>query len=147
MTANATYDFPADLAYDAANHTWARYDPLDGTATVGIDTLGQASMGDLVFLVLPAVGALVRRNRGAGSLEAAKMTGDVLCPLSGEVLAVNAEALRDPSLINRDPYGAGWLLKIRPSSWEAELADLVRGDAVEPWAAGEIERYRSEGWI
>lgn len=147
MTTATTHPFPTELAYDAAQHTWVRYDPLEGAATVGIDTLGQASMGDLVFLVLPALGAAVRRGQSAGSLEAAKMTGDVVCPLSGEVLAVNEAALRDPSLINRDPYGAGWLLKVRPTSWDAELPALVSGDAVAAWAEGEIARYRTQGWI
>ncbi|NNJ09546.1 glycine cleavage system protein H [Chloroflexales bacterium ZM16-3] len=147
MTADTTYALPADRAYDAAQHTWALYDPAAATALIGIDALGQASMGDLAFLVLPAVGDTIRRNVGAGSLEAAKMTGDVLSPLSGKVLAVNAAALRDPSLVNRDPYGDGWLLKIRPADWAGESAELIAGEAVSDWAEAEITRYRTEGWI
>jgi glycine cleavage system H protein len=147
MTTDITYALPTDRAYDAAQHTWARYDPQTGTAQIGIDALGQASMGDLAFLVLPAVGTTVRRNIGAGSLEAAKMTGDVLSPLSGAVLAVNETALRDPSLVNRDPYGTGWLFTIRPADWEGESAQLISGDAVAGWAEAELARYRAEGWI
>jgi glycine cleavage system H protein len=147
MTADTIYALPADRAYDAAQHTWALYDPATATALIGIDALGQASMGDLAFLLLPSVGAAVRRNIGAGSLEAAKMTGDVLSPLSGAVLAVNEAALRDPSLVNRDPYGGGWLFKISPADWEGESAELISGDAVAAWAESEIARYRKEGWI
>jgi glycine cleavage system H protein len=142
-----TYTLPAELAYDAGTHMWVRYDPDAGVATVGLDALGQASMGDLAYLVLPAVGAPVRRGGGAGSLEAAKMTGDVVSPLTGTVTGVNAAAMRDPSLVNADPYGAGWLLQIRPADWPGESAALITGEAVAPWAAAELARYEREGWI
>lgn len=141
------YTMPPELAYDAGTHMWVRYDPVAGLATVGLDALGQASMGDLAYLVLPAVGAPVRRGGGAGSLEAAKMTGDVVSPLTGTVAAVNAAAMRDPSLVNRDPYGAGWLLQIAPANWSGESVDLISGVAVAPWAAAELARYEREGWI
>ncbi|NTU82966.1 MAG: glycine cleavage system protein H [Chloroflexales bacterium] len=142
-----TYTLPPELAYDAAQHTWVRYDPETGVATVGLDALGQASIGDLAYLVLPAVSAPLRRGGAAGSLEAAKMTGDVVSPLTGTVVGVNAAAMRDPSLVNRDPYGAGWLLQIRPADWPGEVAALITGAAVAPWAAAELARYEREGWI
>lgn len=142
-----TYDLPAELAYDGEQHTWVSYDALAGVATVGLDALGQAAMGDLAYLVLPAVGTPVRRGGGAGSLEAAKMTGDVVSPLTGTVVAVNGAALRDPSLVNSDPYGAGWLLQIRPADWPGEFAALISGEAVAAWAEAELARYKREGWI
>ncbi|MBI3764808.1 MAG: glycine cleavage system protein H, partial [Chloroflexi bacterium] len=109
------YSFPPDLYYDRASHLWARHD--GDTVTVGLDALGLESLGDMAYVSLQAVGFPVRRGEAVGSLEAAKMVGDLIAPVSGTVAARNEAVLRDPGLVNRDPYGAGWLVKIAASDW------------------------------
>ncbi len=139
------YAFPPDLYYDRATHVWAR--PGGVNVTIGLDSLGLESLGDIAYLSLQAVGLPVRRGEAAGSLEAAKMVGDLVAPLSGTIVGRNEAVLSDPGLVNRDPYGAGWLLQIAPSDWGRESADLIHGDEIAAWVTAEVARYRTQGWI
>ncbi len=141
------YQFPKDRHYDRTNHMWAQRDPDTGRVIVGMDALGLESLGDLAYISLPSAGERLARGKASGTLEAAKMTGELLTPVSGTVVTRNENVLRDPSLVNRDCYGAGWLLAIEPSDWKTESAELVHGDAIDPWSQAEIERYRQQGWI
>jgi len=141
------YDFPPDRWYDGASHMWARLDSATGRVVVGIDTLGLAALGDLAYISLQALGAMVKRGEGIGVFEAAKMTSDIVTPVSGTLVERNEQALHDPLLVNSDPYGRGWLAAIEPIGWEDESVALIAGDAVAAWAEAEIGRYRSEGWI
>lgn len=145
MPANSRYSFPPELYYDRSTHIWARAD--GEVVTIGLDVLGLESLGDIAYLSLQAVGIPVRRGEALGSVEAAKMVGDLAAPVSGVIAARNEAALRDPSLINRDPYGEGWIVQLIPSDWARESAELVHGKDLEPWAEAEIERYRAQGWI
>jgi glycine cleavage system H protein len=145
MPSNVHYAFPPELYYDRATHVWARHE--GGRVTIGLDALGLESLGDMAYLSLQAVGFLARRGESFGSLEAAKMVGDLIAPVSGAIAERNDEVLRDPGLINRDPYGNGWILKITPSDWARESAELVHGAELRAWVEAEIERYRSQGWI
>lgn len=147
MSDTTSYHIPDDRLYDGAQHLWVQHDPATHQMTVGLDLLGLASMGDLAYVTLRPVGTAVRRGEPLGSLEAAKMTGDLVAPISGTLLARNAAVLRDPSLINRDPYGEGWLVVIAPADWASE-AELLIAPAERPdWVAAETERYRTQGWI
>lgn len=145
MSTNGHYSFPPELYYDGATHVWVRY--ADGEATLGLDALGLESLGDMAYVSLPVVGRPVNRGEAIGSLEAAKMVGDLLAPVSGAIAARNEAVLRDPALVNADPYGAGWLVRLTPAQWERESAELIHGDALLAWVAAEIERYRTQGWI
>ena len=145
MPTDGHYTFPPDLYYDRAMHGWVRRDGQ--TVTLGLDALGLESLGDMAYISLQAVGFPARRGEAIGSLEAAKMVGDLIAPVSGVLAARNEAVLRDPSIVNRDPYGAGWLAQIAPSAWAAESADLVHGPSLSTWVESEIERYRSQGWI
>ncbi|MBI4788059.1 MAG: glycine cleavage system protein H [Chloroflexi bacterium] len=140
------FNFPQECYYDRANHLWVKL-TAPAQALAGIDALGLEALGDLAYLALPEIGAQVTRAKAMGTLEAAKMTGELIAPISGTVVARNERVLRDPSLVNRDNYGDGWLVAISASDWTAESADLVYGDQVAAWAEQEIERYRSQGWI
>lgn len=142
-----SYDIPADRSYDREHHMWAQYDPDSGNVTVGIDTLGLASLGDLAYVTLQAVGIPVKRGESMGTLEAAKMTGDLIAPVSGVIVARNDEAVSNPGLVNESPYGAGWMVVIKPSDWEKESLQLVSGDALPAWVEAEVKRYKSQGWI
>lgn len=138
--------FPSDRYYDAANHFWVQVDER-GRLRVGIDALGLETLGDLVYITLPTAGTAIARGQAMGTLEAAKMTGELIAPASGVVVQRNEKAAREPSLVNRDGYGAGWLLVIEPSSWEKESALLVHEPRLTTWVAEEIERYNRQGWI
>lgn len=147
MTATATYHIPDDRYYDRDHHLWIQRDSTTGRVVIGIDALGLAALGDLAYISLQAVDMQVKRGESIGMLEAAKMTGDLVAPVSGILVARNEAALRDPHLVNSDPYDQGWLVAIEPTDWENESATLVSREELPVWVAAEIERYRSQGWI
>ncbi len=147
MSMSETEQIPSDRWYDGDQHLWARLDPATGRVIVGMDALGLAALGDLAYITLRAPGAAVRRGEPIGTLEAAKMTGDLIAPISGVLVGGNPDVLRDPTLVNHDPYGAGWLFQLAPDDWAGEAAALLAGDALPAWVAAETERYRTQGWI
>lgn len=106
-------DHPADLHY-TETHEWVReFD--DGTIELGVTDHAQHELGDLVYVELPEVGAEVSAGEGCAVVESTKAASDVYSPVDGEIAAVN-EALADsPELVNQDPYGEGWLVRIRPA--------------------------------
>jgi glycine cleavage system H protein len=107
----AEASYPEDLLYHA-EHDWARIED-DGTATLGITWYAQDALGEVVFFDLPAVGTAVKKDEPYAEVESVKAVSDVIAPLSGEIVEVN-DALSDgPQAINDDPYGAGWLIKVR----------------------------------
>jgi glycine cleavage system H protein len=104
--------FPEDLRY-AETHEWVRLEP-DGTATLGITDYAQDQLGDVVYLELPEAGYEVEDPEVPfGTIESVKAVEDLFCPVRGTVLAVNTELLEHPEWVNEDPYGRGWILKIR----------------------------------
>ena len=141
------YPIPSDRAYDRDHHMWAQFDPVSGHIFVGIDTLGLASLGDLAYVTLKPVGTSVKRGESMGTLEAAKMTGDLIAPVSGEIVAQNDRTVSDPSLVNRSPYVDGWMVNIKPSNWETESAQLVSGEGLSAWIQAELKRYQEKGWL
>jgi len=144
---NDTYTMPADRHYDRETHLWAQLDPVGGQVVVGIDALGLAALGDLAYVTLPAVGTTVERGKSMGTLEAAKMTGSLIAPVSGVIVAANERTVQNPSLVNQDMYGNGWLVAIQPAAWQHESERLVSGEDLPAWVDAELERYRRQGWI
>lgn len=111
-------DIPAELKY-AASHEWARVE-ADGTVTIGITQHAQELLGDLVFVELPKVGAVLAKDEQAGVVESVKAASDIYAPFAGEIIAVNDELEASPELANTEPYAGGWFFKMRP----ATLADV-----------------------
>jgi glycine cleavage system H protein len=142
-----SYEIPADRAYDREHHMWAQLDAATGNVLVGIDTLGLASLGDLAYVTLKDVGVQVKRGESMGTLEAAKMTGDLIAPVSGTIVARNDATVSNPGLVNQAPYTDGWMIAIQPSDWENESAQLVSGVGLPAWVDAEVARYKSQGWI
>lgn len=142
-----SYDIPADRAYDREHHMWAQYESASGQVTVGIDTLGLASLGDLAYITLQAVGMPVKRGESMGTLEAAKMTGDLIAPVSGVIVARNDNVVKNPSIANQNPYSDGWMVVIKPSDWVNESTQLVSDEGLPAWVESEIKRYRGQGWV
>jgi glycine cleavage system H protein len=133
--------FPEHLYYLVDDDTWARVED-DGSVTVGITSLGVALSGDIFMCRPRPPGTLVEQGRGIAVAELAKAIVSVKSPLSGEVMAVNEALAQQPELVNRDPYGTGWIARLRPLRWDEERAALVTGAAVGPAMREHAERMR-----
>lgn len=112
---------PADLKY-SDTHEWVRLE-ADGSVTIGITHHAQDQLGDIVFVENPAPGRTLRKGEECGVVESVKAASDIYAPVSGEVLAANAELETAPERINADPYGA-WMFRLRPAD-KAELDGLL----------------------
>ncbi|MEA2315707.1 MAG: glycine cleavage system protein [Solirubrobacteraceae bacterium] len=107
--------YPADLMYHAA-HDWARIEPDDpAEATLGITWYAQDALGEVVFFEAPALGTQLAKDAAYAEVESVKAVSDVIAPLSGEIVAVNEALSENAALINEDPYGEGWLVRVRLS--------------------------------
>ena len=109
----ASESYPEDLLYHP-EHDWARVEGDE--AVLGITWFGQDALGELVHYEPPAVGATVTKDASYGEVESVKAVSDLIAPLSGEVIEVNQAVVDAPETVNEDPYGAGWLIRIRVSS-------------------------------
>ena len=119
---------PTDLRY-TKDHEWVRVD--GDQATIGITEYAAGQLGDIVFVELPEVGGTVEQFAPFGVVESVKAVSDLFAPLSGEVVESNAELRSKPELVNSEPYGAGWMLRVRvaqPSQLD-ELLDPAAYDA------------------
>ena len=103
---------PDDLFY-TAEHEYVRFAP-DGVAQIGVTDYAQRELGDVVYVELPQVGAKFDAHDVFGTVEAVKAVSELFCPLAGEVVAVNGRLDKEPALVNSDPYGEGWMLRLRP---------------------------------
>ena len=122
-------NIPNNLKY-LDSHEWARVES-DGTVTIGISDHAQGALGDLVFVEVPEVGKALTKGGAAAVVESVKAASDVYSPVSGEVIANNSVALSaTPELVNSDPYGQGWLFRIKPSN-SSELGSLLDAKAYE----------------
>ncbi len=114
--------YPDDVRY-TREHEWAR--EQGGVVTVGITGYATEQLGDVVFVELPEVGRTLEAGKTFGVVEAVKTVSDLYSPLAGEVVEVNTALADDPSVVNKDPYGAGWMVRIRladPSSFASLLS-------------------------
>lgn len=125
---------PADLCY-TKSHEWARLEN-DGTITIGISDHAQQALGDLVFVEAPEAGRHLSAGEACAVVESVKAASDVYSPVTGEVVASNAELGGQPELINSDPYGAGWIMRIRPDD-KAQFASMLDAKAYEAALAAE----------
>jgi glycine cleavage system H protein len=127
----AAEDYPADLKYHR-EHDWARIE--NGEATLGITWYAQDSLGELVHFEPPEEGQQVSMDASYGEVESVKAVSDVISPLSGEVLEVNSKVVDEPERVNADPYGEGWLIRIRLSD-PSEVERLLDGEAYRAFLA------------
>lgn len=119
-------ELPETLKY-TESHEWIA-DHGDGTVTVGITAVAAEQLGDLVYVELPQVGARVARGANCAVVESTKAAAEVYAPVTGEVLAANAELAKHPERVNQSPYGDGWLFKLKLAD-RAELDGLLARDA------------------
>jgi glycine cleavage system H protein len=106
----AAESYPDDLKYHP-EHDWARID--GGEATLGVTWFAQDALGELVHYEPPEPGSTIRKDESYGEVESVKAVSDLIAPLSGEVLEVNQRVVEEPEVVNGDPYGEGWLIRIR----------------------------------
>ena len=123
MPAGETY--PDELKYHS-EHDWARIEGDE--ATLGVTWFAQDALGELVHYEAPAVGSTVAKDESYGEVESVKAVSDIVAPLSGEILEVNQKAVDEPEIVNDDPYGEGWLIRIRMSD-PGEVDALMEADA------------------
>jgi glycine cleavage system H protein len=126
-------NIPEELYYVVGKHVWARRE--GDLVTVGMTDVAQNLAKTIVAVTPKATGKTVQKGRNIATVESGKWVGPVTAPISGEIVEVNEALVATPSLVNSDPYGAGWVARLRPSDWESEAVDLVTG-------AEGIEAYR-----
>jgi len=128
-------NFPQDLKY-TKEHEWVR---VEGDAgIVGITDYAQDQLGDIVYLDLPAVGASVTKMDKMGEIESVKAVSELYSPVTGEVIDVNQEAVDSPELVNNEPYGRGWLIKVRFSN-ASEVDELMDASAYDEFVTKTME--------
>jgi glycine cleavage system H protein len=138
--------FPTDRYYDAQCNVWLKAD-ADGIVTLGATAFGVALAGEFIAFVPKPPGMRIDAGRAVGLLEIAKSLTSVRTPVPALVVASNAAAVTDPMLINRDPYGEGWLMRLRIDDWPAAAQSLLSGSAIAPAfeAAMALEKFMTGG--
>ncbi len=135
------YNMPDELYYHEED-SWAR---VDGTkVTVGMTDFFQKEAGDIVFVDLPDEEDEVSQGEVCGKIQSRKWIGNLIAPLSGEIVEINEDLEDDTSLVNTDPYGKGWIIVIKSSDLDSELEDLIHGDAVISFIERQIKKAEEE---
>lgn len=116
------YEVQEDLHY-SKDHEWTRIE--NGLAVVGITDYAQKSLHEIVYVELPPEGMELKQMETFGTVESVKAVSEIFSPLSGEVVKVNQSLEESPELVNKDPYGEGWIIKIRPKNLESDLKNLM----------------------
>ncbi|MCL4294392.1 MAG: glycine cleavage system protein GcvH [Anaerolineae bacterium] len=117
---------PEDLFYWVKEHVWIRPE-ADGTVTIGMTDAAQHLAGIIVTATPKGAGKTVKKGKSSGTVESGKWVGPIKSPVSGEIVAANEAIVKNPKLLNEDPYGVGWFVQIRPDDWATDKADLVTG--------------------
>jgi glycine cleavage system H protein len=129
-------EIPEELFYDVDYDVWVRLEE-DGTVTLGMTDPAQARCGRIVNITFKAVGKALRRGQSVAIIESAKWVGPFPTPLTGVLVAVNEEFRKDVLVANKDPYGRGWFVRLRPTQFEVERGFLLEGPAA-------VEAYRQK---
>ena len=119
-------NIPEGLYYWPEKHVWASPQD-DGTVKVGVTDVAQHLAKTIISALPKAAGKSTKRGRSLGTIESGKWVGPVTSPLTGEITETNPALADDPSIINRDPYGEGWFVRVQPTAWETESAEMVTG--------------------
>ncbi len=123
---------PKALKY-SKTHEWIRVE--EDTWTVGITDHAQCMLGDLVYIELPEIEMSMEPGQECAVVESVKAAADIYCPISGEIIEINEALIDNPQLVNEDPYGKGWLFRIRP--FETEVSELLNADQYSKQVASE----------
>lgn len=121
-------NFPAELKY-TRDHEWVK-DNGDGTATIGITDFAQSELGDIVFVEIEDIGFVFDQEEVFGTVEAVKTVSELYAPIDGEILEINEALEDDPELVNNDPYGDGWMVKVAIKD-ASQLPDLLSAEGYQ----------------
>lgn len=125
MPAVRNCNIPDDLYYFVEKHVWAR--PVDDLVEVGLTDVAQNLAGGVISVTPKKIGRTLRAEQSVATVESGKWVGPVPTPVAGEIVEINTAVVADPSMINSDPYGAGWVARVRPVDWAADSAGLATG--------------------
>lgn len=135
-------NLPDELLYDVDNHIWFQ-EQGDGNVKIGMTAVATAMAGKLVAFTPKKVGRGVNAGKSCATLESGKWVGPAKSAAGGEIVSINEQMVNDPSIANGDPYGAGWLVILKPEDWDSVKGSLVRGsDVTAPYEA----KMDSEGF-
>lgn len=129
-------DIPEDYYYNVDRHVWARIE-TDGTVIIGVTDLAQHMAGRLFYAKIKPVGQQVQQFRSVATIESGQFVGSIPACVGGQIIMVNEKLPAQPSMINQDPYGTGWIARILPDNLEKNLAGLLTGRAA-------VEAYREK---
>ncbi len=118
---------PKDLYYEIENQIWVRVNE-DGTVTLGLTDVGQVRAGRLLHARIKKPGKFVKKGKPLASFESGKWAGPVPAVVEGEIVEINEKLIEQPDIINYDPYGEGWVVRVKPVDLERDLKDLVKGE-------------------
>ena len=121
--------FPDELQY-TPDHEWIRLEG-DGTAIIGITDFAQHELGDIVYVDINTLGQTLAKGEIFGSVEAVKTVSDLFIPVAGEIIEMNDEAEKSPELVNTDPYGRGWIVRIKLTEGADDSSDLLSAGAYQ----------------
>ena len=138
----AGYNMPEELYYDQY-HFWTRVDGDE--LVIGMDDFAEKLAGQIVFVQLPFVGKAVTAGKKFAKVESGKWLGTVYCPADGEITAVNEELEANPTIINADCYGKGWMYRIKPADM-SQINTLIHGgkDVLEAWLQEDIKKFKKD---
>ncbi len=122
-------NLPEELSYSVENNVWVRKEG-DGSVTIGMTSYAGSLAGQIVSYTPKKVGKSVKKDKSCATVESGKWVGPAKSPIAGEVLTINEAVSGKPGLINDDPYGEGWLVRIQPSDWDGESGGLITGDDI-----------------
>ena len=128
-----------DLHYSVEDNTWVKVND-DGTVTIGMTDVAQSLAGPILHAKTKSVGTGRKKGRPIATVESGKWVGPVKSPVSGEIIEINAGLAGDAQLINRSPYGTGWVVKMKPENLEAEIGEMTTGDEAVAKYKEKIER-------
>ena len=138
------YNVPEDLYYHEEN-AWVRVES-DGAVTIGMDDFYQKQAGDTTYIDLPFEGDSVSQGETCGKIQSSKWVGKFVSPISGEIIEVNSALEDDCRLINKDPFNAGWIMKVKPTNLDEELKNLAHGpEALKQFIEDHINKAKSGG--
>lgn len=140
------FEMPDELYYHKG-FCWVKKES-DDLVRVGLIDFAQSEAGDITYIDLPFEGDEVEQDEPCGKIQSAKWIGKLVAPVNGEVVEVNYDLESDATLINRDCYGSGWIMTVRPSDLDGDMANLMQGQPAHEWLEKEIdevEKGKAEG--
>lgn len=125
MSAVNGCNIPDDLYYVVEKHVWVKRD--EDAVIIGLTDVAQSLAHTIISVTSKAAGKPIKRGKSVATVESGKWVGPVPSPVEGQILAINEALAANPSLLNRDPYGEGWIARLSPTDWSSDVAELVTG--------------------